>query len=82
MNEHKKEEAAKHIEKELCMEGTNMAYEVRCMLDAYEKAVIDRVLEIIDKEDYYFDQLIRRGEVADLDDIYERMRDAVLALRG
>lgn len=51
MIEDKKEKAAKHIEKELCIVGINVAYEVRCMLDACEKAVINRVLEIVNKYD-------------------------------
>lgn len=46
------------------------------------KETADKMLEIIDNEDDYFDQLIRRGEVADLYEIFERMRDAVLALKG
>lgn len=47
-----------------------------------ENALIDEVLEIIDNEDDYSEQLIRRGEVADLDEIFEHMREAVLALKG
>ena len=79
MNEYKKEEAAKHIKEELCFASMNISYEVRCMLDACEEAVIDEVLEII--EEISDSTCITFGTITYSDGKGE-LRNRVLALKG
>ena len=55
----------------------NIAYEVRIMLDACEESVIDRVLEIIDKEYADWKEWDSHPEA-----IFENIRTASLALKG